>query len=451
MSPAQGAPRDLTAPGALDALRARFADVEPTLQAFVEEPGRWERVAREVGALAQRWPDPAGRPPLFGLPVGIKDIFHVRGLPTRAGSAVPPAELAGEEGPAVARLRAAGAVVVGKTVTTEFAYFAPGPTTNPRAPGRTPGGSSSGSAAAVAAGLVPLALGTQTIGSICRPAAYCGVVGFKPSYERVPRDGVVPLAPSLDHVGWLAADLELALAAAAVLLDGWRGAPPAAGPPARSTLALAVPDGPYLERASAEGRAAFESVVGRLERAGLPVRRVPAMPDFAEVDARHRLLVAADAASVHARWYERHGARYHAETRALIERGRAADPGEVARALDGRARLRRELHALMEREGIDAWLSPAAPGPPPLGLGATGDPVMNLPWTHAGMPALALPAGTDAEGLPVGVQLAARFGADEELLAWGMSVAAVLGAGARRVESDAAERSAAEKGARTGA
>ena len=417
------APRDLLAPAILDALRARFDAIEPTLQAFVREPGRWERVAREVDALAQLWPDPAARPPLSGLPVGIKDIFHVRGLPTHAGSAVPPEELAGGEGPAVARLRAAGAVVLGKTVTTEFAYFAPGPTTNPRAPGRTPGGSSSGSAAAVAAGLVPLALGTQTIGSICRPAAYCGVVGFKPSYERVPRDGVVPLAPSLDHVGWLAADLDLAVSAAAVLLDGWRGEPPAAGRPA-----LAVPDGPYLERASAEGRAAFEAVVARLERAGLPVRRVSAMPDFADVDARHRLLVAADAAAVHARWYERHGARYHAETRALVERGRAADSAQVARALDGRARLRGELHALMAREAIDAWLSPAAPGPPPLGLGATGDPVMNLPWTHAGMPALALPAGTDAQGLPVGLQLAARFGDDEELLAWGRSVAAALAA-----------------------
>ena len=418
------APRDLGAPGALEALRERFAAVEPSLHAFVSEPGRWERVARELAALPERWPDPARRPPLFGMPVGIKDIFHVQGLPTHAGSALPPEELAGEEGPAVARLREAGAVVVGKTATTEFAYFAPGPTTNPRAPGRTPGGSSSGSAAAVAAGLVPLALGTQTIGSICRPAAFCGVAGFKPSYERVPRGGVIPLAPSLDHVGWLAADLELAVAAAAVLVDGWRGTPGTASAPS-----LAIPEGPYLERASAEGRATFEGAVAALERNGVRVRRVPAMPDFADVDARHRLLVAADAAAVHARWYERHRERYHAETRALIERGRAADRAEVARALDGRARLREELHEIMTREGIDAWLSPAAPGPPPVGLGATGDPVMNLPWTHAGMPALALPAGIDREGFPFGVQLAARFGADEELLGWGRSVAAALAAG----------------------
>jgi Asp-tRNA(Asn)/Glu-tRNA(Gln) amidotransferase A subunit family amidase len=412
---------DLTLPGALEALRRRFEEREGAVQAFLPEPARWERLAGEVAALQQRWPDPSRRPPLFGLPVGVKDIFHVDGFATTAGSAVPPAELAGPQSAAVTRLLGAGALVAGKTVTTEFAYFAPGPTHNPAAPGRTPGGSSSGSAAAVAAGLVPAALGSQTIGSICRPAAFCGVVGFKPTYERVPRDGVVPLAPSLDHVGWLVESVELASRLAAVLCEGWRGTVGAA-----RRAVLGVPEGPYLERASAGALLTFRAVVSRLSAAGFEVRPVPAMADFATLDTRHRLLVAADAWQVHADWFPRWGDRYHAETRALLERGRAADPAEVEAARAGRGVLRAELEAAMAAHEIDLWLSPAAPGPPPLGLAATGDPVMNLPWTYSGLPVLALPAGHDAESLPHGVQLTARAGEDEELLGWGPSVAGAL-------------------------
>ena len=306
-------------------------------------------------------------------------------------------------------------------MTTEFAYFAPGPTRNPVAPGRTPGGSSSGSAAAVAAGLAAAALGSQTIGSICRPAAFCGVVGFKPTYERVPRGGVIPLSPSLDHVGWLAADVELAGALAEALCDGWRAAVAA---PARPVVG--VPEGPYLERASPGAQVAFRVACERLADVGIEVQPAPAFPDFDAVDQRHRLLVAAEAWQVHERWFARFGDRYHAETRALLERGRAADPRAVEAARAGRGELRVELESLMAAYGIDLWISPAAPGPPPEGLATTGDPVMNLPWTHAGLPTLALPAGRDADGLPHGVQLAARADADEELLAWGEALSEIL-------------------------
>jgi Asp-tRNA(Asn)/Glu-tRNA(Gln) amidotransferase A subunit family amidase len=415
------APRDLTAPGALEALSARFAEREPAVLSFLPEEGRWERLAAEVAALQARWPDPARRPPLFGLAFGVKDIFHVTGFPTRAGSPLPPEELAGEEGPAVAGLLAAGALVLGKTVTTEFAYFAPGVTRNPRAPGRTPGGSSSGSAAAVAAGLCPLALGTQTIGSICRPAAFCGIVGFKPTFDRVPCEGLLPLAPSLDHVGWLAADVAVAAGAAAVLCDGWSAATPMAPRPR-----LGVPVGPYLERASPAALAAFRSACDRLAAAGWEVAAVPAMADFGAVEVRHRLLVAAEAWAVHAGRWERYGTELHPQTRALLERGRAADGNAVAAARAGRAALREALEDAMTGDGIDLWVSPAAPGPPPEGLGSTGDPVMNLPWTHAGMPSLALPAGVDAAGLPCGLQLAGRAGHDEDVLAWGAEAAALL-------------------------
>jgi Asp-tRNA(Asn)/Glu-tRNA(Gln) amidotransferase A subunit family amidase len=422
------APTDLTQPGALAALRRGFDQREGDVLAFVPEEGRWERLEAEVARLAG---DRAAhrRDPLYGLPLGVKDIFHVDGFPTRAGSELPPEELAGPESTAVTRLRAAGALVVGKSVTTEFAYFSPGPTRNPTAPGRTPGGSSSGSAAAVAAGLVPVALGTQTIGSICRPAAYCGVVGFKPTYDRVPRDGVIPLSPSLDHVGWLAASVELADRVAAVLCDDWRSVAVSARP------TLAIPVGSYLERCSPGGLATFRGVCARLaaegfkilEVAAMPTRlEVTAMPDYAAIDARHRLLVAAEAWQVHADWFARYGERYHAETRALLERGRDADALAVGLAWVGRARLRVQLEALMDLHGIDLWITPPAPGPPPLGLESTGDPVMNLPWTHAGMPALALPVGRDADGLPHGIQLVARAGDDEVLLTSGASLAEEL-------------------------
>ncbi|MFE3768396.1 amidase family protein [Streptomyces sp. NPDC059122] len=212
----------------LDAVRRtcdRIDAVDPRIQAFVPEPGRRERLsaaARELAAAGP--PGPAGRPALYGIPVGIKDIVHVDGLPTRAGSALPPEELAGAQAAVVDRLSAAGALIAGKTVTAEFAVTAPGPTRNPHNPAHSPGGSSSGSAAAVAAGMIPLAIGTQTVGSMIRPAAYCGVVGFKPTYGRIPLDGVIPNASSFDTLGCYATELAGIALAAPVLCDGWRTA-----------------------------------------------------------------------------------------------------------------------------------------------------------------------------------------------------------------------------------
>ncbi|HEY4590712.1 MAG TPA: amidase, partial [Thermoanaerobaculia bacterium] len=206
---------------ALEQLEARFAQREPSVRAFLLEPGRFKRLHREADEAFAAHPDPRSRGPLFGVPLGVKDVFHVDGLPTRAGSRLPPEELAGPEAGAVAQLRAKGALIAGKTFTTEFSYYAAGPTRNPHNPLHTPGGSSSGSAAAVAAGLCPAALGTQTIGSIIRPASYCGVVGFKPSFGRVSAEGLIPLSPSLDHVGFLTCDVAGASALAAVLLKDY--------------------------------------------------------------------------------------------------------------------------------------------------------------------------------------------------------------------------------------
>ncbi len=405
----------------VEGLRDRAEDVEPRIEALLDEPDRWSRLAREARALEARFSDPATRPPLYGVPVGVKDIFHVDGFETRAGSELPPGAITGPEAAAVSALRDAGALVLGKTVTTEFAYFEPGPTRNPHDPDHTPGGSSSGSAAAVAAGLCSLALGSQTIGSVIRPASFCGVVGLKPTYGRIPIDGVLPVAPSVDHVGLFTPDVAGARLAASTLYEHWRSEP-------SRTLeepTLGVPEGPYLEQAEEVGRERYRDHVDRLERAGYEVRRVALLGDIEAVNRRHDRLVAAETALSHADWFAEYGERYAEATVELIREGHDVGVEGLCDARVGRRALRESVERTMDAEGVDVWLCPGAPGPAPEGIGDTGDPVMNLPWTHCGLPAVSLPAGT-ANDLPLGLQCVARYGADERLLSWAGGLADAL-------------------------
>ncbi|MBM4423862.1 MAG: amidase [Chloroflexi bacterium] len=402
-------------------LESQFDSRERDVIAFVPEEGRFDRLRREADSLLARYPDPKTRPPLFGVPIGVKDIFHASGFTTRAGSKLPPEILQGAEAESVTALKNAGALVLGKTVTTEFAYFGPGPTRNPHNPAHTPGGSSSGSAAAVAAGLCPLALGTQTIGSIVRPASFCGVFGFKPTYERISRAGVIPLSPSLDHVGLFATDAAGAKLAASALVRGWRSEIGEARRPV-----LGIPEGPYLNRASAEMLDHFRAVCQRLTQSGFVVKSVEAMPDFDAIRERHLLITAAEGARVHVDWFPHYRDLYHSKTVELLERGRAVSDEALAAARRGCKQLCDELHLLMNAHGIDLWVAPSAVGPAPKGLDSTGDPVMNLPWTHAGMPSCNLPSGRNTDGLPLGLQLAARFNADEHLLAWAAEIESAL-------------------------
>jgi Asp-tRNA(Asn)/Glu-tRNA(Gln) amidotransferase A subunit family amidase len=404
----------------LEALEQRIAEREPQVLALVPEDGRFERLQRQARELLERYPEPGSRPPLFGVPLGVKDIFRVDGFPTGAGSRLPSGEFEGEESEAVTRLKEAGALILGKTVSTEFAYFAPGVTRNPHDPRRTPGGSSSGSAAAVGAGECPLTLGTQTIGSISRPASYCGVVGYKPSYDRIPRRGVIPLSPSLDHIGPFAETVGGVRLAASILCEEWRDESPTSRP------TLGVPAGAYLDNAEADGRELFGGVCDRLRSAGYAIVLTEAMPEFAAIVARHQALVAADAAEVHAHWYAEYGDRYHPKTAELLERGREVSESDLERARAGRQELRRELMLQMAEHGIDLWISPASCGVAPIGLDSTGSPVMNLPWTHAGLPTVSVPAARDADGLPFGLQVAAGFWRDERLLGWAEEIEAVV-------------------------
>lgn len=402
----------------LDQLEERFAEREAGLQAFVPEKGRFARLRREADALLGGYPRREHRPSLFGVPVGIKDVFRVNGLPTGAGSRLPPDTLHGLEAEVVTALRKKGALILGKTVSTEFAFYAPGPTRNPHHPEHTPGGSSSGSAAAVAAGFCPLALGTQTIGSIVRPAAFCGVVGFKPSYGRISSEGLIPLAPSLDHVGYFTVDVESAAVAAMALCKDWF--------PGFSTRwpVLGIPEGPYLAHVSEEGLEHFRDTCDWLS-GRYRVRSVPALPDFDKIAARHHRMVAAEAAQVHAEWFPRFRDLYAPQTTELIERGQKVTPGQLSRDRGGRKRLRTQLGNLMEEHGIDLWLSPAAPGPAPHGLDSTGNPVMSIPWTHAGLPTLSIPAGKSKSGLPLGLQITGRWWDDPELIEWSKEIARV--------------------------
>lgn len=411
----------LSLPDHLDQLEAYYAEREPDLLSFIPEEGRFERLRREAAALAERWPEPLQRPPLFGLPVGVKDVFQVAGFTTQAGSHLPTEVLQGSEAVSVTALKEAGALIMGKTVTTEFAFFGPGPTRNPYNPEHTPGGSSSGSAASVGAGLCPLTLGTQTIGSTIRPASFCGCVGYKPTYDRISRAGVIPLSPSFDHVGIFAANVASAELAAAVLNRNWRPETASARWPV-----LGIPRGPYLERATPEMLAHFRIVCSQLADAGYQFKSVEVMPDFAEIRDRHYLITAAEAARVHKDWFPRFRDLYHPRTVELLDRGQTISDEALADALKACAQFSADMQSLMSRVGVDLWVTPSAIGAAPKGLEATGDPVMNLPWSQSGLPSVGIPVGLDAQGLPLGLQLVAQLNHDESLFGWAKDLEKVL-------------------------
>ena len=399
----------------------RLTEVNPHIRAVLPDPRQRERLAAEARALRERWPEPADRPPLFGALALVKDIFNVDRMPTRAGSAVPPESFSGREADAVERLRRAGALILGKTVTTEFAFFAPGATANPHNREHTPGGSSSGSAAAVAAGIGTLALGSQTVGSVIRPASFCGVVGYKPSFDRIPTGGMLYFSRSVDHVGFFTATASDALLAASALLIGWRAGEDAEAARPR----IGIPRGPYLEQADNAMLEALDRAAARLGERGFDVQLAPTLGDIAEISQRHNRLTAYEFAAEHEERYARYGAMFRHESAAFYERGRKIDRAAAEQGRAGRIQLRQQLHERMDRAGIDLWLCPAAVGAAPRGLASTGDPAMNLPWTHAGMPVISLPYG-EVEGLPLGLQLVGRFGRDEALLGQAVQVESAL-------------------------
>jgi len=408
----------------VDELCDRLERAETDVHAYVEEPARRERLHAEAAELEQRWPDVDDRPPLFGVPVAVKDIVRVDGLPTRAGSQLPPEALAGPQAVMVDRLRDAGALVAGKSVTAEFAHFAPGQTRNPHELTRTPGGSSSGSAAAVSAGTALLATGTQTVGSLVRPAAFCGVVGWKSTHGRVPKDGVIDHSPSLDALGMFAADVDGVTAAARALCHDW------SEPPAMDRLVLGLPVGEYLDQVEVEALIGFSRQLDALRRAGHEVIDVPfadLLGPYAELLAHNLTVNRYELAGTHAKWFDEHREHYRPETVAGIELGRSISGSVYAEAHDHLDRLRAGLDDRFAAAGVDLLVAPSALGAAPVGIDSTGDPAMAMPWTYAGVPAVSLPGATTAVGLPLGFQLIAPAGSDEALLAAAATLEPVLG------------------------
>jgi Asp-tRNA(Asn)/Glu-tRNA(Gln) amidotransferase A subunit family amidase len=424
----------LSAADAARAIRDGAVSAEQLLEACLAR-------VREIDGAVQAWQylDPAhalaqarardrdrseGRPcgPLHGVPVGVKDIIDTADMPTEDGTVLHAGRMPDRDAAVVAMLRAAGAVIMGKTVTTECATYTPGKTRNPHNAAHTPGGSSSGSAAAVAAGMVALALGSQTNGSVIRPASFCGVYGFKPTHGLIPRSGVMKLSRALDHVGVFARSIE-DIALVSEQLVGCDAADPDTRPRARIPFGevaaqepplpprLAFVKGPVWDRATPETREAFEELAGEL---GERVAEVELPPSSERALEWHRIIMQAEmAANLDLEW-EKGRDKLSESLRTQLASGRALAALDYQRAL-ARIPLLNDAFAEIFRE-FDALLTPAAPGTAPHGLASTGDPAFCSLWTLCGMPAFTLPLMRGENGLPMGVQLVGARHDDARLL-----------------------------------
>ena len=417
--------RDELARGAVKAVEVaeacleRIAEREPEVQAFQHlDPAfvmhqaaaadRYRGTGRTLGAL-------------HGVPVGLKDIIDTRELPTENGTVLDKGRRPREDAAVVDRLREAGAIVMGKTVTTELAVFTPGKTRNPHDPKRTPGGSSSGSAAAVGASMVPLAIGSQTNGSVIRPASFCGVVGFKPTRGLISRRGFCPQSGTLDQVGVFSRSVEDA-ALITEALCGYDDRDPLTTPAARPDLlaiatsrppvkpSLAFIRTPVWDKAGEEVREGLGELIAAL---GEPVEEIELSEPFAHAHAWHRTVNMAELAHNYAHYYDRDPALLSDRLRGMVEEGRAIRAVDYQAAIDRIALLNAGLDLIFDK--YDAIVTPAAPGEAPVGE-ATGDPAFSTIWTYCGVPALTLPLLAGPNGMPVGVQLVGRRLYDGRLL-----------------------------------
>lgn len=404
----------------IDACARRIAALDPEIHAW-----EWFEPARAMAEAEERGGGILGDLPLYGIPVGVKDIINTRGIPTRYGSPIFATHVPTTSAWVVRRLEALGGIVMGKTVTTEFAFRHPGKTRNPWNLAHTPGGSSSGSAAAVAAGFVPVAIGTQTLGSVIRPAAFCGVVGYKPSFGAISRTGIHPFAPTLDTVGVFARSVADASWFAACLMgpDARDEATTVRGAlrtlavplaPLESAPRIAVVKTPKWSLASEAQRANFAEAIATLKDAGATIREVPLPKAFDDAWTNVMTIMAGDAVKSFAPVESRHRVRLSLPLGQLLDRGHAVTPEEYAKARAKREEYRRWLDGLFD--GCDALATIPAPGEAPEGLGNTGDATFCSLWTQTGLPAVVIPSGRGPRGLPLGLQLVGRYREDERAL-----------------------------------
>ena len=425
---------ELSATEAIQKIRDGEISSEELVQACLD---RIDQVDGEIEAWAHLEPENAldqarmldaqraeGGPvgPLHGIPVGVKDIFDTELLPTENGTVLDSGRQPIEDCRVVSLLQEAGAVIMGKTVTTELAVLGPGKTRNPHNPAHTPGGSSSGSAAAVAAHMVPLAIGTQTNGSVIRPASYCGVVGFKPSHGLIPRTGVLALSAPLDTVGTFARSLEdVALLTEALIAydPSDKDTRARARPPLSRTVAEEPPMTPMIafaktavwDQADRETQDAFTELA---ELLGDDCRDLPLSEPFDHAVKMHRTIMNADLAKSFAGYYERGKDKLTDTLCGMIEFGQKVSAVDYNKALEYRELLNSGLNSVFD--DYDIILTPATTGVAPAGLDATGNPVFNTLWTLCGMPSIALPLMEGPSGLPLGVQVVGPRGDDARLL-----------------------------------
>ncbi len=411
---------ELSSEELVQACLERIEAAEPEVQAWAYldpehalEQARARDAARQAGSACG---------PLHGIPVGVKDIFDSQAMPTENGTVLDAGRQPRRDCTVVGLLKEAGAVIMGKTVTTELAVFTPGKTRNPHNPAHTPGGSSSGSAAAVAANMVPLAVGTQTNGSVIRPGAYCGVMGYKPTLGRISRHGVLAQSHHLDTVGVYGRSVE-DVALIGDVLSVYDARDPDMGPRSRPRLAetaaaepplepiFAFVKSPVWDQAEADAKEAFAEIAAFL---GEGCDEVALPEPFDKAVELHRTIMLADLAKSFAGYYERGADRLSARLRDMIQEGQSVLAMDYNRAVDWIEVLNAGLDQVFER--YDAILTPATTGEAPAGLESTGSPVFCTLWTYCGTPAITLPLLVGANGLPLGVQLVGRRGDDARLL-----------------------------------
>jgi Asp-tRNA(Asn)/Glu-tRNA(Gln) amidotransferase A subunit family amidase len=414
---------DLTASELTRACLARIKAREPVVRAWAHlDPELAVRQARHADARTSA-------ALLHGVPVGIKDVIDTADMPTEMGSPIYAGRRPAQDAECVTRLRGSGAIIIGKTVTTEFACFQPGPTRNPVNPGYTPGGSSSGSAAAVADWMVPLALGTQTAGSIARPASFCGTVGYVSSHGSLPLGGVKKICPSLDSLGVLARSVEDVQLVRAVLTGAGygpgagRSAPPRPALVPLRSLRIGAITGDQLTDVAPAMRSALKSACDQLANAGAPISALELPARISELVSIHEHIMCFEAARSLA--YEMQFSELMSHSLLdMLEAGNRMPGWQYRKAKESTEAARPLFDEIYTR--FDVLIAPAAPGPALPGLSSTGSPVLSRPWQVMGLPVVVLPAGKTAHGLPLGVQVIAPQDRDNQLLEIASTITSVL-------------------------
>ncbi|MFP3950874.1 MAG: amidase [Candidatus Bathyarchaeia archaeon] len=399
---------ELTPIELLDSLLNRIKKLDPYVEAWITL--KREEAEKKAESLTRESERGLFRGPLHGIPIGIKDIYYTKELKTTMGSPIFEDFIPEYDATVISKLWEAGAIVLGKTETTEFALTDPAPTRNPWNLEYTPGGSSSGSAAAVSAGMCPTALGSQTGGIVIRPASFCGVVGIKPTYDLISRKGVYPVSWSLDHVGVFTRTVE----DASIVLNCLAKTRTEEGFKSEETIRLGIVREYFSENASEEVNKGYQSALGKIRDSGLNTEDFELPRNFSAIHPAHRVIMASEIASVHEGNYRTRPADYSDNIRGMITSGLLVPSTAYLKAQRIRDSFIREMYTNMK--SYNCIVTPSAPTPALEGLESTGDPTFNSPWSLCGFPSLTLPSGLTRKGLPLGIQLVSPPYMEGELL-----------------------------------